>query len=320
VNRLRLVAFLLVLGVAVASWAVTCGTWRMQRVAEGVVPLDPRRFPRLTVITVGTGGAYENPDRGGPATALALDAEVLLVDAGRAVAEGLRAARIPVSQPGVVLLTSLLPENTVGLDDLLLTGWLEGREAPLRLVGPVGTRALAADLLAAHRRGVEARAASLDLPPAGARLEASEVDDAWSARLGGIEVRAAALPGGPTPALAYRFQAQERSVVVGGHGWGGEALQALASGADLLIHEATVVPPPELGEELGVAPERLRREAELHAQMEEVGALAQRAGVTTLALVRMRPPPTYDFQVTQAIGDAFAGRIVVADDGDELRP
>jgi hypothetical protein len=36
--------------------------------------------------------------------------------------------------------------------------------------------------------------------------------------------------------------------------------------------------------------------------------------------VRMRPPPTYDFQVTRAIGDTFAGRIVVAEDGDELIP
>lgn len=319
-NPLRAVGFLLVLGVAVASWVVTCGTWRIQRVAGGVVPLDPRHFGQLTVVTVGTGGAYENPDRGGPATAVALGEEVLLVDAGRAVSEGLRAARIPVAQPGTVLLTSLLPENTVGLDDLLLTGWLEGRAAPLTLVGPPGTASLAERLAAAHRRGVEARAASLALPASGAAFEAIEVGDAWSARRGEIEVRAAALPGGPTEALAYRFEARERAAVVGGHGWGADALLALASGADLLVHEAADVPPPELAGELGVAPERLRREAELHAQIADVGTLAQRAGVATLALVRMRPPPAYDLQVTQRIADRFDGRVVVADDGDELRP
>ncbi len=319
-NPLRVVGFLLVLGVAAASWLVTCGTWRLQRVAEGVVPLDPRRFAELTIVTVGTGGAYENPDRGGPATAVALGEEVLLVDAGRAVSEGLRAARIPVAQPGMVLLTSLLPENTVGLDDLLLTGWLEGRQAPLTLVGPPGTASLAQQLAAAHRRGVEARAVSLALPPSGADFEAIEVGDAWSARRGEIEVRAAALPGGPTEALAYRFEARQRSAVVGGHGWGAEALVTLAAGADLLVHEAADVPPPELAGELGVAPERLRREAELHAQLGDVGGLAQRAGVDTLALVRMRPPPAYDLQVTQRIADRFDGRVVVAEDGDELRP
>ena len=47
-------------------------------------------------------------------------------------------------------LSSLLPENTVGLDDLLLTGWLDGREAPLRVVGPAGTAEFAV-----HRHEVD---------------------------------------------------------------------------------------------------------------------------------------------------------------------
>ena len=94
----------------------------------------------------------------------------------------------------------------------------------------------------------------------------------------------------------------------------------LARGANLLLHEAVSIPPPELADELGVTPERLRREAALHAQLEEGGVLAQRAGVETLALVRMRPPPAYDLQVTGVVRKRFAGRIVVADAGDELTP
>ena len=41
------------------------------------------------------------------------------MDAGRGVAEGLRLSKIPVSQPGTVLLTNLMPTNTQGLDDLI---------------------------------------------------------------------------------------------------------------------------------------------------------------------------------------------------------
>lgn len=319
-TQLRVVGFLLVLGVAVTGWVITCGTWRVQRVAAGVVPLDPRVFERLTVVTVGTGGAYENPERGGPASAVALDAHVVLVDAGRAVAEGLRAAGIPVSQPEAVLLTSLLPENALGLDDLLLTGWLEGRPAPLRLYGPPGTRALAEALVGAHRRGIEGRGAALGLPAPGARFEVVEVDDGWQIRFGELEVRAAALPDGPLAALAFRFEGRGRSAVVGGTGWGADALAELARGANLLVHEAASTPPPELAGELGVTPERLRREAALHAQLGDVAALAQRSGVEALALVRMRPPPAYDLQVSAALGEHFAGRVIVADDGDELRP
>ena len=69
-----------------------------------------------------------------------------------------------------------------------------------------------------------------------------------------------------------------------------------------------------------VEPERLRREAAFHTGIDEVGGLARRAGVETLVLVRLRPPPVYDIQLTSVIADEFPGRIVIADDGDEITP
>ncbi len=321
-TNVRFVGLLLVLGVAVGSWVLTCAAWRAERVMAGVVPLDPRDFPGLTVVTLGTGGAYENPNRRGPCTAIALGDRVVLVDAGRGVAEALRAASIPVAQPDTVFLTSLLAENTVGLDDLLLTGWLGGREHPLRLVGPTGTGALAAALEASHRAGIVARTAALGLPEAAARFEVFEVAGGWAGEAGEVSVRAGALPGGPLAALAWRFEAGGRSVVVAGTGWAPDPLIAFAREANVLIHEAAFVPTPELAEEIGLAvePERLRREAALHTSIDDVGGLATRAGVETLVLVRLRPPPVYDVQITGLVDDDFSGRIVIADDGDEITP
>ncbi len=321
-TNVRIAGLLLVLGVALGSWALTCAAWRAERVMAGVAPLDPREFPRLTVVTLGTGGAYENPDRRGPCTAIALGGRVVLVDAGRGVAEALRASSIPVAQPDTVFLTSLLAENTVGLDDLLLTGWLRGREHPLRVVGPKGTGALTAALVASHRAGIEARAAALGLPEAAARFEVFEVAGGWSGDAGELGVRAGALPGGPLAALAWRFESGARSVVVAGTGWAPDPLIAFAREADVLVHEAAFVPTPELAEEIGltVEPERLRREAALHTSIDDVGELAARAGVKTLVLVRLRPPPVYDLQITGLVDDHFAGRIVIADDGDEITP
>jgi len=316
----RLVGFLLVLAVAVASWIATCSAWQLDEVAAGVVPLDERSFSRLTAVTVGTGGPYENPSRGGPATVVALGDSLLLVDAGRGVAEGLRAARIPVTQIRTVLLTSLMPENTVGLDDLLLTGWREGRAQPLRVLGPPGTVVLTRDLVAAHARGIEAGMKGLDLPAEGARFEAVEIGDGWSETAGALSVRAGSLPGGPIDALAYRFEGDGRSAVVAGTGWAPDALVELARGADLLIHEAVFIPDPELAAEMGLDATPLEREADLHTALEAVGSLARRAGVHTLALVRLRPPPVYDLQITSVVEDSFEGQIVIPDDGDELVP
>lgn len=321
-TNVRLVAVFVVLAVMIASWALTCAAGRADRVIAGVAPLDPRTFARFTLVTLGTGGAYENPNRAGPCIALALGDEIVLVDAGRAVAEALRGAKIPVAQPRSVYLTSLLPENTVGLDDLLLTGWLAGREAPLRLLGPPGTRALAEHLISAHRLAIRAQAQALGLPQAGASFEALEIEDGWSEARGELALRAGALPGGPLPALAYRFEAAGRSVVVAPTGWAHEALLGFARGAHVLVHEAAFVPTPDLAAEIGldVDAERLRREGALHTSIEAVGELARRAGVETLVLVRLRPPPVYDLQITGLVDDRFGGRIVIADDGDEIRP
>jgi ribonuclease Z len=320
--RLRLIGLFVALGVAIASWMLTCAAWRFDEVAEGVVPLEPRDFPRLTLITLGTGGAYENPARRGPATAIALAGRVWLVDAGRGVAESLRAVKLPVSQPDTLLLTNLLPENTVGIDDLLLTGWLEGREQPLRVIGPPGTRALVEGIAAAQAQAIAALVTALGLPAAGAAAEALEIADGWSETAGALSVRAAALPGGPLDARAYRFESAARSIVVSGTGWAPDALIAFARGASVLVHEAAFIPTPEVARELGIEAqaEFFAREAELHTSLADVGALAGRAGVGSLVLVRLRPPPVYDLQITSVVDDAFGGSIVIPQDGDEITP
>jgi ribonuclease Z len=318
--NLRLVGFFLVVGVATFSWLMTFGAWRYQEVAAGVVPIETRNFARPTLITVGTGGAYENPVRRGPATAVALGRSIVLVDAGRAVAEGLRNATISVAQPTAVLLTNLLPENVEGLDDLLLTGWMEGRETPLRLYGPPGTAALAAGLLAAHAEGIRGRIAALALPPAGAEFAVEEIGAGFTRDEDGMQISAGSLPGGPVPALAYRFEAAGRAVVISGTGWAPADLIAFATGAQTLIHEAAFIPDPEIADQIGldVAPDLLRREIALHTRLRDVGGLAQQAGVERLILVRLRPPPVFDLQITSEIGESFPRTILIPDDGDEI--
>jgi hypothetical protein len=139
VFQFRIASLFVVAAVAAVAWVLTCGAWRLEEEVDRVAPLDPRDYARLTVITVGTGDRHENPARRGPATAIGLGERVVLVDAGRGLADALRLAGIPTQQPDTVYLTSLLPENVIGLDDFLLVGWINGRTAPLRVVGPPGS-------------------------------------------------------------------------------------------------------------------------------------------------------------------------------------
>ena len=288
---------------------------RYRELAANVAWLEERRFDALALVTVGTGSAYENPKRLGPVSAVGFGARIALVDAGRAVAEALRGCAIRPSQPDAVFLTSLLPENTIGLDDLLYTGWLSERSSPLRVVGPPGTRALAEAVAAAQAPAVRALGDALGLPPEGARLEALEVGDGWSEERDGLRVVAGTAGTAPLPSLAWRFEAGGRAFVVAGSGPDPEALARFAAGAELIAVEGFFRESAEGAIEAGVGDaERLRREADRHLPLQRAGAAAAGAGVPLLVLTRLRPPPLFDEQFRTPARAAYRGRVEVARD------
>ena len=313
----------MVLGILVLAWVGAAVLWRAAEMSEIVAPIDPQAYQELSVITVGTGNEYENPERHGPSTAIGLGHTIVLVDAGRGIAEGLRSAKIPLDQPSAVYLTNLLPLNTMGLDDLLFTGWLTPREKSLRVIGPVGTRVLVESLERAHAAGRDALGPALDLPTEGGRILVTEVSDGYSEEIDGLRIEARALPGGPLPTLAWRFSDGSLRVVVSGSGWGSDVLASFAGGADVLIHEAAYLPTVAELEGTGAEvpnPERLELEAQLHTSIEDVGDIATEAQVERLVLVRLRPPPFFNLQVERIVATDFSGHIVVPDDGDLVFP
>ena len=320
-NR-RLIIYLAVFLLILISWASACVLWQAAEIGERVGPLEPQSYPSLTFVFAGTGTAYEDPLRRGPSTVVALQKEMLLVDAGRGAADGLRAAGIPVTQPSLVLLTSLSPVNTVGLDDVLYTGWLRDRPEPLRVIGPPGTQAWIESLAETNGPGRIVATSGLGLEPAGGALIGEDAGDGFSFDWNGVKITAGALTNGPIPALAWKFERLGKAVVIAGTGWDPEGLVAFSESVDLLVHEAVYVPPPEEAADAGVLtdPERLRRERALHTSIEDIGTLATRAKVRSLALVRLRPPPFFSMQVQSVVGDTYDGQIIVPDEGDELVP
>lgn len=319
-GRVGLLAFGLL--TVVGSWFVTCQLWKYREIAAGVAWLETRSFDDITLITIGTGSAYENPRRMGPATAVALESTIVLVDAGRGVSEALRLAEIPVRQPEAVFLTSLLPENTVGLDDLLFAGWMSPRERPLRVIGPRGTAALCEALYAAHRHGREHLEGALELPAAGAEFAVTEINGSnFEESIGPLEIRAAAVGNDALPQYAYRFAAGRKSVVVSGGGPDLDALGQFAKGTWVLVAEGFLQEAVDAAIAAGTDDaERLRREAALHRDLGDVATTAREAGVLGLVLTRLRPPPLFDSQYETPAGEYFDGQIAVAEDGNEFRP
>ncbi len=314
---------ILALGVVslLAGVFFSCQMWRYRELAEGIAWLEDRTFPSATLITVGTGGAYENLRRLGPATAVGFGKRIVLVDAGRGVAEALRHCLIPIVQPDTIVLTSLLPENTLGLDDLLLTGWNTPRSKPLRLLGPPGTRARADAIEAAYAASIDTLAAARGVAVDGARLEVVEIGDGFVEERDGLTLRAGDAGDTPLPSLAYRFEASDRALVVAGANPDPERLVAFAQGATLLAGEGFFAESIEAAEKAEVPDiERLKREAALRMPMQELGAIATRAGVGMLVVTRLQTAPLFDAQYETAAGATFGGALVIADECAEITP
>jgi ribonuclease BN (tRNA processing enzyme) len=307
--------------IVAVMWGMAWMSKRFDAVASGIAALDARHFDQLSGVAVGTGGTFENHHRSGPAIGVGLGDDLILVDAGRGVAEALRAAGIPAWQPSHVVLTQLLPENTNGLDDLWLTGWLGPRETPLQILGPPGTEAFLEGLRGAHADQAAALAERWSLPAAGGELVAHDIDAPHELLVGGMKLLLHPLPGGHPPALGVRVEAGKQSLAIATTGHDPDAVVALAEGVDWLWSGALYGASLEAAAEAGADPtEVLQREAEAHLRLEDVGGIAGRARARGLVLIRLRPPPVFTSQYRNLVGETYRGAVVIAEDGELVTP
>jgi ribonuclease BN (tRNA processing enzyme) len=95
-----------------------------------------------------------------------------------------------------------------------------------------------------------------------------------------------------------------------------------ARGADFWVTEAVYGASLERAQTAGLPGiDVLLREAESHPRLEAIGALAVQAGVRSVVLTRLRPPPPFASQYEGVVEDGgFRGRVHVPEDGDRLEP
>src|SRR5262245_51429706 len=101
---------------------------------------------RTQIVLLGTGTPGADPDRFGPATAIIVNDTAYLVDAGAGIVRRAAAAArnhsikaLQAPSLGIVFLTHLHSDHTVGLPDLIFSPWTLGRRTPLEAYGPPGT-------------------------------------------------------------------------------------------------------------------------------------------------------------------------------------
>lgn len=311
-----------------------------QRMApQGVSNVLTARLPDgLHAVFCGTGSPLPDRGRAGPCLAVIAGERVFVFDAGEGAAETLSLMGVSPGRIDTVFLTHLHSDHIDGLAPMALQHWGNvSANAPLRVVGPVGTARVAAGFNEAYAIDSGYRLAHHGeriLPSSGFGLAASEfavaagddsvvVYDADGVRIVAFQVNHAPVDN----AFGYRIEYAGRSIVISGDTARDERVVAAARGADLLVHEAIDT---ELNRIMQDAANANGREnvgqifndiLTYHTSTEDAGAVAREAGVGALALTHLLPPtplPGLDQRFVRAARTTFSGPVWAARDGDVI--
>lgn len=282
----------------------------MRRIRGGALGFG---IAMIEIILTGTGSPMVDPNRAGPSTLVIAGGQTFLVDCGRGVLMRAAAVGVGAANLTAVLLTHLHSDHITDLSDVITTRWINSfGPAPLPIIGPPGTRAVVEATLAALAPDISYRIghhADITAPPE-VTVHEYAAGQVWDN--GGVVITAAPTDHRPVePTIAFRIEFGGASVVLAGDSVPCATLDALASGANALVH--TVIR-KDLVEQVPV--QRLKDILDYHSSVQEAAATATRAGVDTLVLTHYVPPLAagQEDQWRALAASEFSGRVELGDD------
>jgi ribonuclease Z len=271
----------------------------------------------MRITLLGTGSPIPDPARAGPATLVRAGDATLLVDCGRGVLMRLAAAGVLPVMLDALLLTHLHSDHVTDLGDVVTTRWvMSAAPSPLPVVGPRRTTEVVDGTLAALRPDVDYRLAhhaDLTWRP---QVDTTEATAGDTITFGGATVQVGATDHRPVePTIAFRVDAEGRSVVLGGDGVPCTGLDELCRGADAYVQ--TVLRDDVVR---AVPNARFQDILDYHSTVEQAAETAARGGVETLVLTHYIPgiAPGQEEEWRALAASRFGGRVVVGDDLTEI--
>lgn len=270
-----------------------------------------------SVVVLGTGNPNPDPDRSGPAVAIIVNGTPYLVDAGAGVmrrAEQAYRAGVKAltrNSIGVVFLTHLHSDHTIGLPDVIHTGWVMGRETPLKVFGPKGTRDMTLHLQEAWRLDVRIRSDGLQPHTTnGWQVESKDVWEGVVYRDSNVTVTAFPVPHTNwVEAFGYKFVTRDRTIVISGDTRPSDAVVEACNGCDVLIHEVYSA------EKFPEQPAEWRAyHADSHTSTTELAGLATRARPGLLVLYHQLYWGATDDDLLREVRKGYSGTVVSARD------
>ena len=274
--------------------------------AAGPIPAVPGRTRHMTShVMLSNGTAY-------------------VLDCGLGVTNQFARTGIPFTAVRSIFITHHHPDHNIEYGPFLLIGWVQGLPPSVRAFGPPPLKQMTDDFLRAYKATIDVWVEDFKMKPL-VPPDVKEVSTPGTVMQDeNVKIAAAIVQHPPVrPALAYRFDFQDRSITFSGDTVPLETVAQLAKGADILVHEAMYRPALEayLRDRIATGvPTRFDVYMEhmnvAHSPVEDVGRIAQQAGAKTLVLSHLTPgiDGIQDKTWRDQAAKHFAGEIVVARD------
>jgi len=238
---------------------------------------DTGQAQNFKVTLLGTGYPQPRMDRFGPSTLVEAGSEKFLFDCGRGAAQRLAQINVSFADVSALFLTHLHSDHTVGIPDLWLTGWVQGRKVPFRVWGPTGTQQMMSHLERAYEFDIHIRRdVDEKLPAQGVVVVAKDIDQGVVYQSREVKITAFIVDHGPVkPALGYRIDYAGHSVVLSGDTRFSENLIRFSEGTDVLVHEV-IDADAFRTQNPSFSPERVRIVVAHHTTPEQAGTVFAR--------------------------------------------
>ncbi|HEY3517281.1 MAG TPA: MBL fold metallo-hydrolase [Gammaproteobacteria bacterium] len=274
------------------------------------------------LILLGTGGGPRpRRTRSAPAQVIVVNGVAYVVDCGDGVARQLVLAGVPLAALRHVFVTHQHSDHNADYGNLLLLAWTAGLRTRVDAWGPPPLAKMTELFLEMNEYDVATRIADEGRVPLAPLIEVHELMDGGVLfEDANVRVTATIVDHPPVvPALAYRFDSPDRSIVISGDTRMSDSLITLARGADVLVHEVYFDEAAVDRLVAGVGNAARLKESVMshHTSAADAGRVAREAGVKTLVLSHF--VPTEDAAITdemwiRAARTHFDGEVVLGKD------
>jgi ribonuclease Z len=289
---------------------------------------------RFEIVFLGTGGPLQNADRCGAGQVVVAGDTNVLVDCGWGAARKLMPSGVQPSSIGTVLFTHMHSDHITDVPDFLFLRWVTGATTPLNVYGPEGTHEMIDGFMMAMRRDIGFRIAhhGEKLHRNGIKVEVEEIPDTESPRqfldIGGLRIESFGVNHFPVvPALGFRANFDDRSVVLSGDTTICDSLLGASQNVDMLVCDALNSPMLQriidsLKPNAPLQAGNLEDVLSYHISTPEIAELARDANVGEVVLTHVMPSvqsdPAAEEAFMKGMSDVYVGSIRIARDTQRI--